>query len=462
MKLLLALALLLAPSFMVPAFVADPPSVAATQQEKPWSEILGPAQGASPKPFAKVEWRGDVRKALDEAQKTGRPLFVTIRCLPCKQCSGFDAAVLEGGDGLEGVLSQFVTVRITSASDLDLRLFPVEGWQDLDLSWWGWVFSPEGRIYSIFGGKDQVSDATRISPAALKKTLERVLAHHYDPRRAAWDIDGPAPELAGKAPTPMGLPGLESWKKRGAQSLFKDGCLHCHQVNEVLRQPALDARTFDKRKDLEVWPLPENVGIVLDRDDGLLVKKVEPRSAAERAGIKAGDRLAAAGDRKLFGQADFRGVLHRGPKGAGKLEVRYWRGETLQRAELEFRDGWRATELGWRKSIADGNIGAHPGFAWPMELKPEQRKKLGIASGSMAVKPWFGKEAESWPAFKAGLREDDTIVAVGGQSPDLTKAAFMAWFRLQFEPGDSIQLTVRDARGRERQVRYEAPAPGGH
>ena len=325
------------------SFVAALAAMFSQGDAKPWPEILGPSRAAPPAPAKEVKWRSDVRAALAEAKASDRPLLVTLRCLPCKQCAGFDAAVLEGDGGLEDVLAQYVTVRITSASDLDLRLFPVEGWQDLDLSWWGWILSPEGRIYSIFGGKDHVADTTRISPEAFANTLRRVLEHHYDPRRDAWDVDGPAPALEGKAPTPLSLPGFASWEKRGAQSLKKDGCLHCHQVNEVLRQPALDAGKFDKRRDLQPWPLPENIGLVVDRDDGLRVTKVLAGGAAEKAGVRAGDRLAAAGERKLFGQADLRGVLHRTPAEAGAVDLKLWRGSELVSVAVAIAPGWRAT-----------------------------------------------------------------------------------------------------------------------
>jgi serine protease Do len=161
----------------------------------------------------------------------------------------------------------------------------------------------------------------------------------------------------------------------------------------------------------------------------------------------------------LFGQADLRGVLHRGPRGAGSLELRWWRGGELMHGQLRLEDGWRETELGWRKSIADGNVGAAPGFAWPLAADAAQRRKLGIAEGSMGVKPFFGKDAEPWPAYRAGLRGEDVIVAVGGKSPDLAQRDFMVWFRLHHEPGDAVVLTVRDPRGRDREVRYSAPAP---
>ena len=406
---------------------------------------------------ADVRWREDMRRALAEARSSNKPLFVTMRCLPCKQCSDFDKDVLEGGSELDPLLEQFVTVRLTSMRDVDLRMFPVEEWQDLDLSWWGWFLSPQGRVWGVFGGRDHVSDATRVSIPALQNTLRRVLAHHADPARAAAEAALPELSFAGAAQTPRDLPGFESWARRGGgAAVAKDNCMHCHQVIEVLRQGAMDAGTFDKARDLAVWPLPENVGIVVDRDDGLLVREVRAASAAAKAGVRAGDRLVGAGGRVLFGQADLRGALHRGPKGAGTVELSWRRGDAALSGTLELKEGWRETPLAWRHSIADGNIGAHPGFAWALEVKADQRRKLGVPAGSMAVKPFFGKNRDDWPSQAAGLGEGDVIVAVGGKSPDLFGREFMAWFRLAHEPGDAIRLTVRDARGRDREVRYTA------
>ena len=63
-----------------------------------WREILGKPQGEVAPPMqGDVEWRTDLDAALGEARETGRPLLVTWRCLPCKQCAVFDKEVLEGG-----------------------------------------------------------------------------------------------------------------------------------------------------------------------------------------------------------------------------------------------------------------------------------------------------------------------------------------------------------------------------
>ena len=67
-----------------------------------WAEILGPSQAEIPLPLGSVVWRHELMPALAEARRDNKPLFVTWRCLPCKQCSAFDKDVLEGGDILPG------------------------------------------------------------------------------------------------------------------------------------------------------------------------------------------------------------------------------------------------------------------------------------------------------------------------------------------------------------------------
>ncbi len=413
-----------------------------------WDDVLGPSQAKLPDPLPAVRWRTDLRTAMLEADSVGRPVFVTFRCLPCKQCADFDKDVLEGGPQLTPLLRQFVTVRLTDALDLDLNIFRVEGYQDLDLSWWGYFLSPGGRIYGVFGGRDEVSDTTRISEAALVNTMRRVLAHHYDPRRSSWDIDGPRPDRRAAPRKVLSLPGYQSWRD-GRTEAAEENCLHCHQVAEILRQPKLDDKTFDPLRDLDMWPLPENVGLVLDRDDGLLVTRVEPGSAARRAGLEPGDVLAAAGNRRLFGQADFRGVLHRRADPAGSIEIRWLREDLVMSGTLQLAEGWRRTVLDWRTSVSGGNIGSGPGFSWPV-------KGPDAGSGRMSITPWFGKTPRRSVAWQAGLRPHHTIIAVDGENPDLFARSFLAWFRLRHEPGDTVLLTVRDG-NQERTISYRLP-----
>jgi serine protease Do len=440
-----AAAVVIIPARQVPAAPPTSPD---------WNTILStPAQGQPPAPLDKIIWRPDLAAALAEARAANRPLFVTLRCLPCKQCSAFDKDVLEGGPDLDPLLRQFITVRLTSAKDVDLRLLPMQDFQDLDLSWWGYFLSPEGRVYGIFGGRDEVSDETRISVPALINTLKRVLAHHYDPRRASWDIDGPAPAITHAPLPPTQLPGWASWSKdrKFDKKTAEAACLHCHQIAEILRQPALDAHTFDKAHDLDMWPLPENVGLKLDRDDGLRVTAVTPDSPAAKAGLKPGDQLAAAADRRLFGQTDFRGVLHRAPNAAGEIPIHWLRDNKPMNATLAFPDGWRKTVLDWRMSISQGNIGAEPGF-WPLPASPAIRKKFAISEDKLCIHPY----ATNGNAKAAGLTDKMYVTAIDNQSPNLAQRGLLVWFRLHHELGDPVTLTVIDPEGQQKQIQYKA------
>jgi S1-C subfamily serine protease len=186
------------------------------------------------------------------------------------------------------------------------------------------------------------------------------------------------------------------------------------------------------------------------------VTQVVPGSPSAKAGLAVGDELAAAGGRRLFGQADFRGVLHRGPKSAGTIELWWMRGGKAMSGTLELADGWRKTDLGWRTSIAGGNIGGNPGF-WPVPLTAGDRKKLSIPDGTMAVHP-YGVSPE---AKAAGLTQPSIVTAVDDQRSDISGRPWLIWFRMNHEPGDTITVTFRDSGGAEKRATYRIPMKSG-
>ena len=61
----------------------------------------------------------------------------------------------------------------------------------------------------------------------------------------------------GKAPP---LPRRFSWRIILPRKVVRNGCIHCHQVNEIRRQEAKDAGTW-QRYSVWVYPLPENIGV---------------------------------------------------------------------------------------------------------------------------------------------------------------------------------------------------------
>lgn len=420
-----------------------------------WNEVLEPRLSILPQPASapalwkkQVVWREHFGDALKEARSKNLPLFVTWRCIPCKQCAEFDKEVLDGSPQLTPLLRRFVTVRMTDAAELNEQFFPYRGYQDLDLSWWGYFLSPEGRIYGVFGGKDHVSDSTRISEMALVNTLERVLHHHYDSRRESWNIDGPLPDIDAAPSGPREEPHFDLFEKERPW-MGKQSCVHCHQVGDLLHFDSMKKGEFDLKVYTQPWPLPENVGIVVDRDDGLLVTEVEPESPAHFAGLRVGDRLGMAGSRRLFGQADFRGVLHRASYDADEIPVGWIRGDKAHLSKLKVSTGWRKTDNSWRKTVYQGIFGPQLGFF------PNPGPNLG--KGSLSLRPYMGSKDKrpNNPWYASGLRPNMEIVEVNGESSDWNSRQFLTWFRLNHKVGDLVSIKVRDGRVFNRRLAKE-------
>ncbi|MEM7015159.1 MAG: hypothetical protein AAF585_27185, partial [Verrucomicrobiota bacterium] len=214
-------------------------------------------------------------------------------------------------------------------------------------------------------------------------------------------------------------------------------CVHCHQVADIENFGHLEQGTFDVKAFTQPWPLPENVGIVVDRDDGLLVRQLRADSAAERIGLQVGDSLVMAEGRRLFGQADFRGALHRAPLGDAKIEIGWLRAGEYHSGVLELSEGWRTTEIAWRKSVYDGVYGEWIGF-FPLK-GPNQGK------GSMSIRPFMGPrdKVTKNPWHELGLRPGMEIIAINGRNDDWGSRETLTWFKLNHEKGDEVILKIK-------------------
>ena len=72
----------------------------------------------------------------------------------------------------------------------------------------------------------------------------------------------------------------------------------------------------------------------LPEEEGLLVREVEPGSAAERGGVREGDLVVTAGGRDVRSVADLRDALD-GLSGGGTLELGLVRGVERRTALVE-------------------------------------------------------------------------------------------------------------------------------
>src|SRR5437899_1567012 len=217
----------------------------------------------------------DFQRGFAEARRTGKPLLVVLRCVPCMACSGIDSAVLLQENDLGPLLDQFVCVRVIDANALDLTLFQV----DYDLSFSTVFFNGDGTVYGRYGSWRHQKDPQDKTTAGYKRALEAALAIHrgYPANKMA---------LAGKQgrvspfKTPVEIPALApkykpqlDWEGNVVQS-----CIHCHQIGEALLQEARERKKTVPIESIYPWPSTETIGVILAADQRATIEKVVPGS----------------------------------------------------------------------------------------------------------------------------------------------------------------------------------------
>jgi hypothetical protein len=372
----------------------------------------------------------DLPKALAQAKATGKPILIVLRCVPCPPGRKLDAVVMQPDKDLEALEQQFVCVRIVQTRGLDLRTFQY----DYDQSWCAMFMNADQVIYGRYGTRTTSgpnSDQLLTLPS-FRKAMERALQLH---KEYPGNKDALAGNI-GKAPeyrVPEEIPGLQDLAKGPT---IPKTCIHCHMVREYILRAKWENRKLSLA-DLWVYPMPTQIGLTMDIDDGLRVTTVTPDSPAGKAGLTAGDEIVRLNGQPLTSLADIQWVLHNSPDEA-QLKVTVRRGnETLEKT-VALSGNWKETDIGWRAS-------SWYGLRHGLKLDPltaADKQKRGIPADGLAlvVKNMYGKATATLQ--KAGLRLGDVIVAVDGTGRELTESQFITAVRLKHGPGDSIRLSI--------------------
>lgn len=147
--------------------------------------------------------------------------------------------------------------------------------------------------------------------------------------------------------------------------------------------------------------LARNFG--LSEPTGALVANVEPGSAAEKAGLQAGDVVLRVDGARVSESADLPRII--GEKRPGtEITLEIWRDESSRdvTATLDEMQPERPTE------VAPPSLGEDAGGKLGLSARPlsaEETRQLGV-TGGLAV------ESVSGPAAEAGLRPGDIILAL--------------------------------------------------
>lgn len=383
----------------------------------------------------------DLETGFDQARRTGKPLLVVLRCIPCEECVKLDDDLVDQDPVIRPLLDKFVCVRQVSTNGLDLETFQY----DTDQSFAVFMLNADGTIYGRFGTRSHRTEwFGDVSLVGLAKALEGALELHAEypaNKKALAGKRGPEPEFA----SPEKYPAL---KDRFTDSLDYTGnvvrsCIHCHQIGDAQRALYRERDEPIPDRVLYPYPHPKSIGLILDPDQRAGVLDVTPDSHAAEAGFRKGDSIKTLNGQPLLSIADVQWVLHRVSPEGGKVTAVVERNGQTRTLTLELPSGWRlADDISWRVS----SWGLRRMALGGLVLKPAtdaERRELEIPSGQMALRvERAGQYGPHATARKAGFQEGDVIVAFDGHTDLLREADVLRHGVQERKAGERVPVQI--------------------
>jgi membrane-associated protease RseP (regulator of RpoE activity) len=282
-------------------------------------------------------------------------------------------------------------------------------------------------VLGRYGARDATDAETLLSVKGLRYSMESALATH---RRQRNSTERPASD-----------------EQRGAALRIRDlaasrevnGCIHCHDVNEILRADAQD-RGIWKQSDLFRYPPTENAGFSLNVDRGDEVTRVVPDSPAAKVGLLAGDIITTIGGRNIRSIADAQFALDKAPQ-RGQVPVVWKRGSQQLSAKLDLPRGWKRSDISWRPSLQQ--FAALPRL-YGTDLTAEERQQLGLTPTQLAFRH---REKIHRQAQPAGVKPGDIILGFNDEQLDMGVYEFETYVRRRYVAGDRVTINlIRDGK----------------
>lgn len=395
----------------------------------------------------KVEAEGfwiynDLDKGFAEAKKSGKPMLVVMRCIPCEECVKLDDDLVNQDKRVRPLLEKFVCVRVVSTNGLDLSLFQF----DTDQSFAAFLLNADGTVYGRFGTRSHRTYwSDDVSVEGLSKALQRALDLHAEYPKNKAELArkrGPAPLVA----SPEKYPLLKDRYK--ATINFEDkpvqSCIHCHMIGDAHRQLMRQGKDGISEQVLFPYPHPKSQGLILDPKERATVLRAEKDTPAAAAGFKEGDVIRKLDGQPLVSIADVQWVLHQAPAAGASLKAEVQRGERVVELTLTLPKGWRQRDdISWRAS-SWGLRRMGTGGMLLEDLPAADRKKAGLGETEMALRVKYLAKGGGphGAADRAGFRQGDIIVSFDDRADLPRETDVFARAALHHKPGDKVTVTV--------------------
>lgn len=304
-------------------------------------------------------------------------------------------------------------VRLPRIEDSDLSLFQF----DYDLTLMVFFLNGQEQIYGRYGGRDGNDADSRQSLAGLRYAMQAALDAHEQGEVSSKLQQRDAPKY------------IDEFASVGG-----GGCIHGHDAKEIMIQDMIASDSWNREL---VWryPLPDNLGLVLEVDRGDVVERVEPDSPASRADLKTGDVIESIAGLPVHSFADAQFALDGAPPN-GMLDVRWQRGDRTHSGQLELPAGWRKTDITWRAS-AFALIPSSPLHG--RDLTGDERRQHGLSEKQLA---FVQQTPISTAVRKIGIRERDVILGFNGNTLEMEAYDFVSYVREHFLAGDQVLVDV--------------------
>ena len=363
----------------------------------------------------------DFARGMAEAKKSGKPLVVVLRCIPCVECVKLDDDLVDRDPRVRPLLEQFVCVRLVSTNGLDLSLFQF----DYDQSFAVFFLNADGTIYGRFGTRSHRTQwSGDVSIEGLAKALHGALALHKQ-------YPNNKDELAGKTGIPTDVPSPEKYalfRGRYESKLDYDApvvkqCIHCHQIGDAQRQQYRERHEAIPEQVLFSYPHPKTLGLILDPHQLATVQRVDHASPAAQAGFEKGDQILKLAGQPLLSIADVQWVLQQTDVGGGDVRAEIAARRSLAGPDSDVEARLAATRRhllaghdvgaaahGHRRDVAGGPLGcgAFPGRS-PRNGDGAQGQAPGPISATRRSQesrlPSRRRDHRPWPSYRSHPRD---------------------------------------------------------
>jgi len=395
---------------------------------------------------AKVEKEGfwiynDLPRAYDEAKKSGKPMLVIMRCIPCEECVKLDDDLVNQDKRVRPLLEKFVCVRIVSTNGLDLSLFQY----DYDQSFAAFLMNADGAVYGRFGTRSHRTYwSDDVSIEGLSKALQTGLELHAQYPKIKDSLvgkRGPAPEFA----SPEKFPALKD--KYTAQLNYAGevakSCIHCHQIGDAMKQLARSRKQPMPDNLVFPYPHPKSLGLILDPKERATVLRTDPDSLAAEAGFVAGDVIRSLNGQPLLSIADVQWVLQQSSGDGAKIAVVVQRGNATKSFDWKLPKGWRQRDdISWRSSTWGLRRMGTGGMLLETPTKAELAKlNLGDDAIGLRVKH-VGQYGPHAAAKNAGFQAGDILLSFDGQTDLHRETDLLAYAVKNRMPGYKVLVTL--------------------